>query len=152
MPTIRMFKYSRTSTLILLNNIDASIWDIQPDKFPNNIRWNAGHIYAEAEGFLHDADHEYEIIRPDWQDLFTDGTRPSEWTITPPSMQELIDALQEQDTRIESFFQHKLDNPTSKVRDVNGLMLETAEDAMQFITWHEGIHIGDIKSLRNLLK
>ena len=54
--SMKMFKYSRTSTLILLPKLDEKIWDIQPEGWPNTIRWNAGHMYAEAESFLHDAD------------------------------------------------------------------------------------------------
>lgn len=151
MHSMKMFKYSRTSTLILLTRIDEVFWDIQPKNFPNNILWNAGHIYAEAEVFLHDADDNYKIIRPDWQRLFVDGTRPSEWTETVPTMSEIVEALQEQAPRIESFFKDKLNNNASKIRDVNGLKLETVDAALQFVTWHEGIHIGDIKSIRTIV-
>src|SRR5690625_2652786 len=148
MKSMIMFKYSRTSTLILLPKLEEELWDIQPEGFPNTIRWNAGHVYAEAEGFLHDADNNYEITRPDWMDLFLDGTRPSEWTGDVPSKEEIIEALREQEGRIENFFKDKLQNKASKVRDLNGMKLETVDHALQFITWHEGIHIGDIKGLR----
>jgi len=148
MESMDMFKYNRTSTLILLPKLDESIWDVQPDNFPNTIRWNAGHIYAEAEGFLHDADNNYEITRPDWMDLFLDGTRPSEWEGNVPTKEEIIDALKEQENRIETFFEGKYDNKASKVRDINGLMLETVDSSLQFVTWHEGLHLGILKSLR----
>lgn len=151
MQTIKMFKYSRTSTLILLTRIDEAFWDIQPNNFPNTIRWLAGHIYAEAEGFSYDADHDYEIVRPDWQDLFIDGTRPSEWPELVPTKDEIVQALVEQETRIETFFKNKAGNRVSNVRNLNGLMLETIDASLQFITWHEGIHIGDIKSLRSIV-
>lgn len=148
MESMDMFKYNRTSTLILLPKLDENIWDIQPENFPNTIRWNAGHIYAEAEGFLHDADHHYEVIRPDWMDLFLDGTRPSEWEGNIPTKDEIIDALKEQEKRIETFFEGKYHNKASKVRDINGLMLETVDSSLQFVTWHEGLHLGILKSLR----
>lgn len=151
MQTMKMFKYSRTSTLILLNKIEEVFWDTQPKNFPNTIRWNAGHIYAEAEGFLHDADQDYEIIRPDWQELFIDGSRPSEWPEVVPGKDDIVQALVEQETRIEKIFKNKGNNKASKVRDINGLMLETVDASLQFVTWHEGIHIGDIKSLRSIV-
>ncbi len=53
--TLKMFNYSRTSTLILLPKLEVEYWDIQPEGFPNTIRWNAGHVYAEADAFLKDA-------------------------------------------------------------------------------------------------
>lgn len=150
MESMKMFKYSRTSTLILLPKLAESLWDIQPNGWPNTIRWNAGHIYAEAEGFLHDANNNYEITRPDWMRLFLDGSRPSEWTETDqvPSKDEIIDALMEQEGRIENFFSGKYAQQAHKVRDVNGLMLDTIDASLQFVTWHEGIHLGIVKSLR----
>lgn len=152
--TMKLFKYNRTSTLILLPKLDESLWDIQPENWPNTIRWNAGHVYAETERFLNDADQEYEIIRPDWMDLFLDGTRPSEWTEEDqvPSKEEIIKALKEQEKRIETFFEGKLNNKADKVRDLNGTLLDTVDAALQFVTWHEGIHLGVVKSLRLVLK
>lgn len=152
MESMTLFKYSRTSSLILLSKLDESLWDIQPEHWPNNIRWLAGHVYAEAEGFMHDADHHYEITRPDWMPLFLDGSRPSEWEGDVPSKEEILEALQEQEKRIETFFSEKLHHKASKVRDLNGMKLETVDSALQFITWHEGIHLGDIKSLRLVTK
>lgn len=151
--TMKLFKYNRTSTLILLPKLDEEIWDTQPENWPNTIRWNAGHIYAEAEGFLHDADHDYEIVNPEWMDLFLDGTRPSEWPENVPSKEDIIEALVEQEKRIEAFFEGKYDNAASKVRDLNGgTVLETVDDSLQFVTWHEGIHLGVMKSLRLAIK
>lgn len=148
MESMNLFKYSRTSTLILLPKLEENLWNEQPNGWPNTIRWNAGHIYAEAEGFLHDADHSYTIIRPDWMTLFLDGSRPSEWPAEVPSKAEIIEALVEQEKRIETFFAGKYHHAADKVRDVNGLMLNTVDASLQFVTWHEGIHLGIIKSLR----
>jgi len=153
MESMKLFKYSRTSTLILLPKLEEELWDIQPESWPNTIRWNAGHVYAEAEGFMHDADNDYEVIRPDWMDLFLDGSRPSEWPEEGvPSKDEIIDALVEQETRLENFFEGKNHNKVDHVRDLNGTLLDTVDASLQFITWHEGIHLGIVKSLRLALK
>lgn len=152
MGTIKLFNYSRTSTLILLNNMPEADWDIQPEGYPNTIRWNAGHVYVTAEDFLTDADADYKITHPDWNDYFLDGTRPSEWPDHVPSAKEIIAALKEQQTRIEKHFANKLDTPASSVRDVNGTKLDTLDAAMQFVTWHEGIHLGITKSLKNAVE
>ena len=90
----------------------------------------------------------------EWMPLFLDGSRPSEWKENDPvpTREEIINALIEQESRIENFFKGKLKNDVSKVRDLNGMLLETVDSSLQFITWHEGIHIGDIKGLRLLTK
>lgn len=148
MESMNLFKYSRTSTLILLPKLEESLWDIQPEKWPNTIRWHAGHVYAEAERFMHDADNNYEITRPRWMDLFLDGTRPSEWEGDIPSKEEIIEALREQEERMEAFFDGKYANAADDVRDLHGTLLDTVDAALQFITWHEGMHLGALKGLR----
>lgn len=148
MESMKLFKYSRTSTLILLPKLDEKLWDIQPENWPNTIRWHAGHVYAEAERFMHDADNNYEVTRPRWMDLFLDGTRPSEWEGEVPSKDEIIEALREQEERIETFFDGKYANAADDVRDLHGTLLDTVDAALQFITWHEGMHLGAVKGLR----
>lgn len=152
MESIKLFKYSRTSTLIFLKKSDEAIWDVQPEMFPNTIRWNAGHIYAEAEKFMHDAANDYEVTRPRWMDLFLDGTRPSEWEGNIPTKEEIIEALEEQTTRLESFFDGRMDKPADDVRDLHGTLLDTPDGALQFLLFHEGLHLGTMKSLDLLTK
>lgn len=147
-----MFKYSRTSTLILLPKLDESLWDVQPDGFPNTIRWNAGHVYVTAEDFLNEADPNFAISKPRWMELFLDGTRPSEWTGEIPTKEEIIEGLKEQEERLVRYFENKLENEAKSIRDVNGLKLDTNDASLQFVTWHEGIHLGIIKSMRDALK
>lgn len=141
-----MFKYSRTSTLILLKKIDEDKWDLQPEGFPNTIRWNAGHIYSTAEDYLSSADSEYTVRLPEWGGLFLDGTRPSEWPENVPTKQEIITALEEQQERIFNHFKDRMDLDATEARDINGTLLETVESSLQFVTWHEGIHLGYINA------
>ncbi len=150
--TMKMFNYSRTSTLILLPKLEEEYWDIQPEGFPNTIRWNAGHVYAEADAFLKDADKNYEVTRPEYQTFFADGTRPSEWIGDVPTKDEIIAALIEQDKYIQAFFKEKLTEDADVVRDINKTLLDTKDASLQFVTWHEGIHLGITKSIRDALK
>ncbi len=146
MESLTMFKYSRTSTLILLKKIPEDKWDLQPEGFPNTIRWNAGHVYSTAEDYLLSADENFPTKRADWNDLFLDGTRPSEWPDEIPSANEIIEALEEQKERIYNYFKERMDQKASESRDINGTFLETVEAAMQFVTWHEGIHLGYVNA------
>lgn len=151
MGSVKLFKYSRTSTLILISKIDEEKWDIQPEGYPNTVRWNAGHVYATVEDYLADADANYTVVNPEWFDLFLDGTRPSEWTGYVPEKDEIIDALKEQETRIVNHFKDKLTDDASIARDINGTILDTVDSSLQFVTWHEGIHLGATKALSNQL-
>lgn len=143
--------YSRTSTLILLNKISEDKWDELPDGYPNNVRWNAGHVYVTADDFLTDADDTYESPYPEWNAFFIDGTRPSEWGDQVPSPAEIIQALKDQKEYISEFFTDKLENKVSVPRDINGTILDTVNASLQFVTWHEGIHLGFTNGISKLL-
>jgi hypothetical protein len=152
MESMKLFNYSRTSTLILLPKLPDDVWDVQPANWPNTIRWNAGHVWAETERFLHDANNNYENPHPEWMELFLDGSRPSEWGDNVPNKDEIIEALKEQATRIETFFEGKLGDAADDVRDLHGTLLDTADAALQFVTWHEGLHLGIVKSLKLVIE
>lgn len=147
MESFNQFNYSRTSTVIGLSNIPQDKWDIQPSGYPNTIRWNAGHIYVTAEEFLNKADKNYEIAHPEWFNLFLDGTRPEDWGNNVPDREELLEAFKGQEKRIVRFFEGKLENKASELQTFHALKIDTVEAALQFVTWHEGIHLGIIKSL-----
>lgn len=147
MESIHQFQYARTSTIIGLENIAHDKWDIQPDDFPNTVRWNAGHIYVTADDFLSKADDQYEITRPSWFDYFIDGTRPSEWDENVPEITEIIEALKEQKDYISTHFEKKLANKASETVNIHALSIDTNDASLQFVVWHEGLHLGIIKSL-----
>lgn len=151
MEAIKLFMYSRTSTLILLNKISEDKWDKLPDGYPNNVRWNAGHVYVTADDFLTDADDTYESPHPEWNAFFIDGTRPSEWGDEVPSPSEILQALKVQKEYINEFFTDKLENKASVPRDINGTILDTVNASLQFVTWHEGIHLGFTNGISKLL-
>lgn len=151
MESLKLFKYSRTSTLILLNNIDKKKWDVQPNGYSNTVRWNAGHVYVTAEDYLNDADKDYKITHPEWLDFFLDGTSPSDWSDDVPSAKQIVTALEEQKERIYSHFQDKINDKASVTRDINATKLDTVDASLQFVTWHEGIHLGFTNALRNTL-
>jgi len=152
MESLKLFSYSRTSTLILLKKLDEKGWDKQPSGFSNTIRWNAGHVYSTAEDYLADADTQFKNPLPEWDQLFLDGTRPADWPEDIPSAKEIIQALEEQKGRIELFFKDKLDQNASTTRDVNGTLLDKVDSSLQFVTWHEGIHLGVMNSLGKVLQ
>src|SRR5699024_7723044 len=122
-------------------------WDIQPENFPNTIRWNPGHVYAAAEKFMNDAADDYEVTRPRWRDFFLDRTRPSEWEGHIPTKDEIIHTKKEQTTRTKTSFKDWMDHPSDDVRDLHGTLLDTPDGALQFLLCHEGLHLGAMKSL-----
>ena len=63
-----------------------------------------------------------------------------------------MDSLKNQGERIMEFFNGKLDNAASETVDIRYLKLDTVDAALQFVTWHDGIHLGIVKSMQYVMK
>ncbi|OKL37397.1 DinB family protein [Domibacillus mangrovi] len=149
MESMKQFGFSRAATIGTLEQAPKEKWDEQPSGYSNTIHWNAGHVYFITEALLHRVDDSYEIERPEWGALFGNGTRPSEWTGDVPEAEEIVKALGQQVGRVKAHFSEKRSsNPVT----IAGFEMTTVEAILQFVTWHEGMHLGIIKSLTNAVK
>lgn len=147
MEAIKQFIFARNTTLGTISRAPQEKWDELPGSSPNNIRWNAGHIFMSAEGLMHMADSSYEIVNPKWGTLFATGTRPADWEGNIPSAEEITEALQEQKGRIERHFSAILDQGASQSVKIGPLEMTTVDAVLQFVTFHEGMHTGVINTL-----
>ena len=143
--------FARQSLLNSVKEISESQADIIPEGFNNNIRWNLGHICLVQERFAFYFADESMGIPNVFSELFTSGTKPSDWKIKPPTLQELVDILRDQPNRIRERLQDRLDkvvaNPFSRIP---GLTLKTFDELLTFTLFHEGGHIQTVKTLSRL--
>ena len=151
METLGQLNFARIYTQGRLHSVKDGQWDIQPEGFHNTIRWNVGHIFVSMENLIHRGVPEYEICHPEWQSLFAPGTKPSDWTVEPPTNEELLAALSEQPARVKEFLAGKLDRQMPDVMSIGKLHdMATVEAVIQFAIWHEGIHAGIIFALSKI--
>lgn len=140
------FVFTRTASVKTLQKVEKEMWDKQPSGFPNTIRWNAGHIFATVESMLQKADSSYESTAPSYVTFFSPGTKPSEWTETAPSSEEIIHQLQTQVERIKQHFDGRLDEKIAQPISIGPLTIKTIHDILSFSIFHEGLHLGIISS------
>ena len=148
MGALQQFSMARGYTLSRIKQADEHAWDTQPEGFSNTVRWNVGHIYTFTEDFLNRALNDYPVDHTEWAEFFAPGTGPSSWPSVPPAEEELVAALKDQGKRIsqltEQQLTHRLDTPLSIGKLIT---METVEEVLQLLTWHEGMHAGLIDGL-----
>ncbi|MFX3673007.1 MAG: DinB family protein [Paenisporosarcina sp.] len=153
METLGQLNFARIYTQGRLQSIKAEQWDIQPEGFNNTIRWNVGHIFVSMESFVHRVLPDYEQIHPEWVPFFKGGTKPADWTVEPPTNEELLAALAEQPARIREVLTGKLNQPLSETMKIGAIHeMPTVEAVIQFAIWHEGVHAGIISALNTITK
>lgn len=143
--------FARRSLLNTLNGISEEQADIVPEGF-NNIRWNLGHVcLVQARMAFAFAEEPVEV--PDvYSELFASGTKPSEWKIKPPTLNELIEILNDQPNRIQARLQDRLNEEVAKpFSRIPGLNLKTFDELLTFSLYHEGGHIQNVKTLIKML-
>ncbi|WP_153733088.1 DinB family protein [Sporosarcina obsidiansis] len=153
MGAIQQAALARGYTLGQIKKANEDAWDTQPEGFSNTIRWNVGHIYVSTEEFLSQALDQYEPSHGDWFSFFKSGSSPSTWQDTPPSAEDLVVALKEQGKRIPQVVEGQLDRVLESPISIGKLLtMNTVDEVLQFIAWHEGIHAGVIDGLARITK
>lgn len=138
----------RGITLNSINKIPEEIADIVPEGFNNNIRWNFGHIAFVQEKLVYSVLGEKTNLPSEYEHYFSPGTKPADWTGTPPTLSEICSVLTEQTARLKKFvpgrMAEKLPTPfTNRL----GITFSTFGETLLFSFYHEGMHMETIKRL-----
>ncbi|MDX8365558.1 DinB family protein [Cytobacillus sp. IB215665] len=141
-------KMWRKWTVQLLRTIPDEVVDEIPHGHNNSIRWNAGHILVGWDHTMFPAVNEKRQLPLTYHQMFPRGSKPQNWTEHPPSIEEIINKLEEQPDLIVRSCMGHLDDPLHE----SFLGMETLGDMVVFHMNHENLHIGIIKSMKNLLE
>ena len=139
--------FARQSLLNTVKEISENQADSVPEGFNNNIRWNLGHVCIVQERYAFYFAGEPIGVPDVFTELFAFGTRPSEWKIKPPSLQELVETLTDQPKRIRERLQDRLDEAITNPVERGSLSLSTFDELLTFSLFHEGQHIQAVKTL-----
>lgn len=151
---IDLYDVYREHTIDLMSSITEEQSDVIPDGFSNSLRWNFGHILVSQEQSMFSLGlNQSGKIPTKILDSFKRGTSPKDWTVTPLTLSEIREQLQEQKERIKSTFSGRLGDPAANVFDLGQKRkLKTLGDLFVGSLWHEGVHQGVIDSIKRTLK
>jgi hypothetical protein len=132
----------QTYTLDQLNKI--------PEGFNNNIIWNIGHIIVVQQMLTYNLSGLPMMISNAMVEKYKKGTKP-EHIVLQSELEEMQTLLLETIDKTEADFSAKTfrdfhDYPTS-----TGFILKSADEAMAFNYFHEGLHIGIMMSIRKFI-
>jgi len=136
----------KTANYVRLNNIRKfeslleEYYDIQPIQFNNTIRWNIGHFIAITDSMLFKRITGSSRLPDGFIELFKGGTKPSDWTISPPSKVKLVQLLKLQLDDIHSLFMDKLNENLKDPFLIRDTSFVTIGDILAFVTIHEVQH------------
>ncbi|MCM3771182.1 MULTISPECIES: DinB family protein [Priestia] len=139
----------RGITTSVLEKTTEEAADITPKGFNNNIRWNLGHIAFIQEKLVFGLAGEPMQTPESYESFFGAGTKPADWTETPPSLEEIANVLRDQASRIKEFmpqqFNKQLITPFTNKAGIN---FTTVDETFLFSFYHEAMHVETIKQIR----
>ena len=121
-----------------------------PPGFDNNMAWNLGHILVVQQLLTYRLSGLPLQVTDEQVAMFRTGTSPADWAVEPDVMQllPLLDASARQlavDYEDGQFAGFQSYNTST------GIALQTIEEAIAFNNFHEGLHLGFILALKNLV-
>ncbi|MDR0136562.1 DinB family protein [Metabacillus idriensis] len=136
-----------------LSRIPEERADIIPAGYNNNIRWNFGHIACIQEKLVFELSGAESGVPRNYKELFSAGTKPSDWKGTPPSFAEISEVLNHQKDRLKEYipghFHQKLKEPFTNRA---GITFHTVGETFLFSFYHEAMHIETIKRIYRAVK
>lgn len=121
-----------------------------PQGFNNNIIWNLGHMIAAQEGILYLRGGHTLRIEQNFFDSYKMGSKP-ERELSNSEIEDirslLISSLDYLETDVQAGLFQEYPNWTTRF----GVEISSFEDAMDFVIFHEGLHLGCITALKKFI-
>jgi hypothetical protein len=148
---IDTIRVSRTMALNLMKGLSNEQLNQVPDGYSNNVIWNLAHLIAAQQGVCYKrAGLPLAVIDEPFFELYKPGTKPQQ-PVTEAEVEHIkhlafstLDKLEEDYNA--GLFAHYIPWTTRY-----GAELSTIDDALQFLLFHEGMHIGYMMALKRML-
>ncbi len=148
---ITLLAQIRKLTYMVIKDLTPEQFLHIPDKFDNNIAWNLGHMIVVQQLLTYSRSGLKPHVSDEMIAMYRPGTSPADWT-TQPDMQELFAMSREHMAQLTAdYADGKFANYGGYTSSTTGLTLTTIEEAFGFNNYHEGLHMGAIMAMKNLL-
>jgi hypothetical protein len=149
---INTAKTVRQMVIRQVESIPEEFFDVQPKEFGNTIRWNIGHIISSLDGMLSLGFTFNSNLPESYAGMFKSGSKPSEWTITPPSKTELVQYLSQQLNALSKVSPSILEEQLKSPILMGPMKFESVGEIFSFATVHETMHSTAISYLFKVIK
>lgn len=148
--TIKTWKTGRKLIAEYFETYSLKQLNHTPKGFNNNLIWNIGHIivaqqaliYLQSglDGYL--PSHLYQLYKP--------GTKPGE-SVTQKEADELKNLLMDLVDKTENDLEQDIFKTYKERMTGTGFYLSSFGDALEFNNYHEGLHLGYMKSIEKFV-
>ena len=148
--TLNVNTTSRNMISKILENHTLEQLNKIPEGFSNNLIWNTAHVIVTQQILVYKLSGLPVMVSEEMIEKYKKGTKP-EQDATQAEVDEIKSLLfstieKTKEDYANGIFKNYTEYPTS-----TGFVLTSAEGAMNFNNYHEGLHVGVLMSIRKLV-
>ena len=145
-PLLKALRTSRKLYLELFDKYTLDQMNVVPDKVNNNIIWNIGHIIASQQSLVYKLSNLPMHISDDFFDRYKPGSRPTE-SVSRIEADEIKSFLTSMIEKTETDLANGRFVSFTERNTLTGFHLGNLRDALVFCIYHEGLHMGGVRSI-----
>jgi hypothetical protein len=147
--TFDIIRASRAKVLDITKELSLEALNVIPVRMNNNVLWNMGHVIATQQSLSYINSGLPTAVDSSFIDRYKLGTKPNGFIDAAECSQIQQDLITHIDKLEEDYKQGAFVNFKGYVsKTYPGLVIDTIEDAINFIAFHEGLHLGYIMALK----
>lgn len=143
---LKGWKTGRKIYLDFFDKYTLEQMNVVPDKFSNNIIWNIGHIIAAQQSLVYKTSNLPINIPEEFFDRYKPGTKPM-GAVSQNEAEEIKSLLISLIDQTETDLANGKFVSFTERNTITGFHLGNLQDTLVFNNYHEGIHMGYIKSI-----
>jgi len=143
---IKAWKTSRKLYLEYFDKYSLEQLNKVPEKFNNNLIWNIGHIIAAQQSLVYKTSNLLINIPDEFFDRYKPGTRPT-GAVSQNDVNEIRSLLTSMIHQTETDLANGKFISFTERNTITGFHLGNLQDALVFNNYHEGLHLGYMKSI-----
>jgi len=121
-----------------------------PEGYSNNLIWNIAHIVVTQQLLVYKLSGLPVMVSDEMVEKYKKGTKP-EHIVSQSEVDEIKTLLFETIDQTEADYTNKKFNSYQEYPTSTGFVLKNLDDAMSFNSFHEGLHIGIMMSIRKFI-
>ncbi|MES1217318.1 MAG: DinB family protein [Bacteroidota bacterium] len=146
-------KIRKTRKFLLAGIGDLTIEQLNkvPAGFNNNIIWNTGHLVAAQQGLCYTRASLSTVVDENFMLSYKSGSKPERF-IDAHEFEIIKQYLFSTLDQLESHLDKKIFGGYTPWTTRYGVEIKSIDNAVDFLSFHEGLHLGTINSLKRLVQ
>ena len=150
---IDLLAISRRGAAAIVEGLSPTALTTIPQGFNNHLLWQLGHLVVTQQILCYKLSGLPMAVDDDTLSLFMKGSKPREWgSAAVPDVGHLVEQALGLVDKLRVDYDRGIFKSFQTYTTSTGYVLNNIDDALAFNNFHEGVHLGEMRALRRLVR